>query len=316
MTLVCICGPTATGKTRLGVELALETGGEVVSCDSMQVYRGMDIGTAKATKSEMRGVKHHMLDVAEPGETFSASLYTRMADDCIADIALRQKQPIIVGGTMLYMDSLINGGGFASAPPPGLREKLTALAETPEGRGELMDMLRSCDPESADKLHANDTKRVIRALEVYHATGKTISAHNRGSSAQTAKYEAARIILSYSDRQKLYGRINSRVDAMMAAGMLDEVRELLGRGLGGSTAMQAIGYKELAAHLRGELSLAAAVETVKQESRRYAKRQLTWLRRYGDSLWINVDECEDFDMLKRISTNYLHSRNVIYMNRS
>lgn len=311
MKLICICGPTATGKTKLGVELALQLNGEIVSCDSMQLYRGMDIGTAKVTPEEMRGVPHHMLDVLEPEQHASVSLYTQLADKCISDITSRGKLPIVVGGTALYMDSLIKGDGFAGpAPNPQLRAILNAQASTEAGLNELREQLRQGDEKSFNKLHPNDKKRIVRAIEVLRTTGKPISEHDFFSAIKPPKYQAIRIILSCADRSVLYNRINLRVDQMIESGLECEVKHLLALGLENATSMQAIGYKEFAQYLRGECSFEDAVESVKRESRRYAKRQLTWLRRYTDCLWINTDEYPDFETVVRISTEYLAAHNV------
>ncbi|MGI5971674.1 MAG: tRNA (adenosine(37)-N6)-dimethylallyltransferase MiaA [Oscillospiraceae bacterium] len=290
--LICICGPTAAGKTGLAVDMALSLGGEVVSCDSMQVYCGMDIGTAKATPEEMRGVRHHMIDVADPRtEDFSVARYVEMAVPIVDDIIARGKPPIVVGGTNLYMDSLIKGSVFSDFDRGGIREELNIIANNPGGAQELFDRLRECDPQSAEKLHPNDIKRIVRALEVYYLTGKPISLHNEEDLARPARYKAKRIVLSYRDRDILYDRINRRVDMMLERGLLKEVESLINSGLSrSSTAMQAIGYKEFSAYLEGEVSFEEAVETVKRESRRYAKRQLTWLRRYADAEWRFLDE--------------------------
>ena len=311
MNLICICGPTATGKTRLGVELALKLNGEIVSCDSMQLYRGMDIGTAKITHEEMRGVPHHMLDILTPEQHASASLYTTMAEQCISDIVSRGKLPIVAGGTFLYMDSLIKGDGFAGPEPdPNLRASLNEQAKTETGLNALREELRRHDNYSFNKLHPNDKRRIVRAVEILRTTGKAISEHDFLSSARPPKYHAVRIILSYADRAVLYERINNRVDEMIKHGLEDEVKSLLERGLNNSTSMQAIGYKEFAQYLRGERSFEDTVETVKRESRRYAKRQLTWLRRYTDCLRINIDEYPNFETVVRISTEYLAAHNV------
>ena len=290
------------------MELARRLNGEVVSCDSMQLYRGMDIGTAKVSPGEMQGVTHHMIDVAEPGEDFSVSRYTELAQACLEDIAARGKRPVVVGGTALYMDSLVRGGEYLPQPPAQLRSELMARAASEDGRAALMEQLRQVDPISAERLHPNNTKRLVRALEVWYLTGVPISEHDRLDSLRPPRHEALRIILTCADRALLYRRIDCRVDQMMQQGLLEEVRRLLDRGIGG-TAMQAIGYKEMTAALRDELSLDEAVEAVKQGSRRYAKRQLTWLRRYPEALWLEVDRLDFAELIQR-STDYLRSRGV------
>ena len=291
--LICICGPTASGKTGLAVALAKRLDAEVVSCDSMQVYRGMDVGTAKPDAAEMDGVPHHLLDVAEPGEAFSVSRYVELADAAIADIHSRGKVAIVCGGTGLYMDSLIQGQGFAPPPDHGERAYLEQAAEK-KGMQFLYDMLKDADPETAEKLHVSDRKRIIRALEVFLMTGLPLSYHNAQSKLKGPKHEADWIGLTFRDRAKLYARVDARVEQMMARGLEDEVRSLLERGVDPrTTAMQAIGYKELAAALRGEGSIEQAVAEIQQATRRYAKRQLTWFRRNEAIRWIYVDETPD-----------------------
>lgn len=309
MKLICITGPTATGKTRLGVDLSLELDGEVISCDSMQVYRGMDIGTAKATEEEMRGVPHHMLDVVSPEESYSVGRYVQEAGACAEDIARRGKMPIVVGGTGLYMDSLVRGIDFAESPgDDSLRRELEGIGRSRGGEA-LLDMLREFDPEAAARIHPNNLKRIIRAIEIYRLTGKTITRHDEESRLRPDAFEAVRIVLSFEDREKLYERIDRRVDVMMERGLLEEVRALLEGGLSReSTAMAAIGYKELAEYLDGECSLEDAVQRIKQGSRRYAKRQLTWFRRCGDAKWIYVDKCRNFDEVRQIATDFIRDK--------
>lgn len=304
-----ICGPTATGKTRLSVELAQDFGGEVVSADSMQVYRRMDIGTAKVTESERRGVAHHMIDLAEPQEPYSVARYVEEAAKCTDDILARGKLPIIAGGTNLYIDSLISGRDFAAAvgDDPELREALERRYDEHGGEA-LLSELSDFDPERAQKLHPSDRRRIIRAIEVYRLTGKSISEHDRKTQALPPRYRAAVIALDYLERDDLYSRINDRVDEMVKNGLFDEVRSLLDEGLDPEcTAMQAIGYKEAAAFYRGELSQSEAIELIKRESRRYAKRQLTWLRRKPDVFWIRHAKMPNFSEARRLSTEYLRS---------
>ena len=276
-TIICIAGPTASGKTALAVELAKLTDGEVVSCDSMQIYRRMDIGTAKPDLEERQGIVHHMLDVAEPWEDFSVSRYCEMATPIVDDIIARGKTAIIAGGTGLYMDALIRGNDFAPYPSTGMREKLEAQADA-QGMDVMHKLLASIDPEAAARIH--DRKRLIRALEVYYETGETITAHNLRTQAIPPRYSPLWLGLDFEDRAELYRRIDSRVDIMLEAGLVEEIKELLSRGIPAKcTALQAIGYKEFIAALDGEMTVAEAADQVRQSSRRYAKRQLTWFRR-------------------------------------
>lgn len=295
--LICILGPTASGKTALGAGLALKLGGEVVSADSMQVYRHMDIGTAKPTADEMLGVRHYMIDVCEPDEEYSVARYAKDADKCVADILKRGKIPVIAGGSGLYIDALISGRSFQDRPESGLRERLTQTAET-EGIDAVRELLREGDPESYNTLHPNDRKRIIRAAEVLLQTGRTISEHNEATAALPPKYDALKIGLTFADREELYARINRRVDKMFSGGLLDEVGLLLPR-FGNGTAIQAIGYKEPAMYLRGECGLTDASELLKRESRRYAKRQLTWFRRDESIHWITrTADTDDSEVLQ------------------
>ena len=288
--IICIAGPTASGKTALAVALAQELGSEVVSCDSMQVYRRMDIGTAKPTVEEMHGIPHHMLDVAEPDEDFSVSRYCRMASPIVDDIVSRGKVAIIAGGTGLYMDSLIRGNAFAPFPSTGVREKLEAQADA-EGMEKIHAWLTSVDPEAAGRLHLSDRKRIIRALEVYLETGETITEHNRRTQAIPPKYSPLWLGLDFEDRAQLYHRIDRRVDIMLDMGLIDEIKGLLHSGIPEKcTAMQAIGYKEFVDALQGRGTIAQAADQVRQSSRRYAKRQLTWFRRNQAIHWLTRGE--------------------------
>ena len=284
--IICIAGPTASGKTALAVELAKELNGEVVSCDSMQIYRRMDIGTAKPTPEEMQGIRHHMLDVAEPEEDFSVSRYCCLAAPIVDDIVSRGKTAIIAGGTGLYMDSLIRGNDFAPFPSTGVREQLDAEADS-RGIQVLFDRLKSIDPEAAGKLHLSDRKRIIRALEVYLETGETITAHNRKTQLIPPRYTPIWLGLDFENRADLYGRIDLRVGMMLEAGLVEEIRSLLDSGIPEKcTAMQAIGYKEFVAALDGQCTIQEAADQVCQSSRRYAKRQLTWFRRNPSMHWL------------------------------
>ena len=284
--IICIAGPTASGKTALAVELAKELNGEVVSCDSMQVYRRMDIGTAKPTKEEMQGIVHHMIDVAEPDEDFSVSRYCEMASPIVDDILARGKTAIIAGGTGLYMDSLIRGNAFAPFPATGVRERLEAQADA-EGMESMLEWLRSVDPASAARLHLSDRKRIIRALEVFLETGETITEHNRKTQSIPPKYNPLWLGLDFADRAELYHRIDLRVDIMLEMGLISEIKSLLSSGIPPKcTAMQAIGYKEFVNALNGEETVEKAAEEVKKSSRHYAKRQLTWFRRNPAIHWL------------------------------
>ena len=277
--IICIAGPTASGKTALAVELAKYLDGEVVSCDSMQVYKRMDIGTAKPTEEEMQGVPHHMLDVAEPWEDFSVSRYCAMATSAVDGILARGKTAIVAGGTGLYMDALIRGNDFAPFPSTGMREKLELQADA-QGMEAMLALLRGIDPEAADRLHLKDRKRILRALEVYYETGQTITEHNRKTQAVPPRYHPVWMCIEDEDRQTLYRRIDRRVEKMLEDGLLEEIRGLLAEGIPEKcTAMQAIGYKEFVAALRGERTVREAAAQVQQASRNYAKRQLTWFRR-------------------------------------
>ena len=282
--IICLAGPTASGKTALAVELAKEFDGEVVSCDSMQVYRRMDIGTAKPTKEEMQGIPHHMIDVASPEEDYSVSRYCAQAAPIVEDIVARGKTAIIAGGTGLYMDSLIRGNDFAPFPSTGVRQRLEAQADA-EGLEAMADWLRSVDPEAAERIH--DRKRLLRALEVYLETGETITEHNRRTQAIPPRFTPVWLGLDFEDRQQLYDRIDLRVTKMLEMGLLEEIRELLASGVPEqATAMLASGYKEVVDALASRETLEAAADQVRQSSRRYAKRQLTWFRRNKAMHWL------------------------------
>ena len=290
--LICIAGPTASGKTALSIALAKDLDGEIVSCDSMQVYRRMDIGTAKPTIEERENIPHHMLDVAEPWEDFSVSKYCEMASPIVDDILSRGKAAIIVGGTGLYMDSLIKGNDFAPYPATGRREELEKLAAE-QGIDAVITQLREVDPESAQKLHPSDRKRIIRAMEVYLETGISITEHNRRTQEIPPKYHPVWFALEDADRQTLYDRIDKRVDVMLKGGLIDEIKSLLAEGIPEKcTAMQAIGYKEFVDALSGRCSVETAAALVQQSSRKYAKRQLTWFRRNKEIHWLRRESGE------------------------
>lgn len=293
--IICIAGPTASGKTALAVELAKEVGGEVISCDSMQVYRRMDIGTAKPNAEEQQGIVHHMIDVAEPDEDFSVSRYCEMATPILEDILARSKTAIIAGGTGLYMDSLIRGNDFAPYPATGARERLEAQADE-MGMEYMLDRLHHIDPDSAARLHLADRKRIIRALEVFEETGETITAHNKRTQAIPPRYSPLWLGLDFDPRQLLYDRIDLRVSMMLEQGLEKEIRDLLASGIPAKcTAMQAIGYKEFVAALEGKITMDEAADEVRKSSRHYAKRQLTWFRRNSNMHWLTRKENEPFE---------------------
>ena len=304
--ILVICGPTASGKTALAAELALRFGGEVVSADSMQVYRRMDIGTAKPTQSEQRGVPHHMIDVAEPEENYSVARYVADAVPIVDGILARGKLPIIAGGTGLYIDHLVAGRQFAPfQPDSGLRPQLQARARE-EGLPALYAQLAQVDPDAAGNIHPNDEKRIIRALEVFLSTGKPLSQHDRESRALPSRYTPLTIALNFAQRPHLWERIDRRVDQMMAQGLEGEVRALLESGIPPDcTAMQAIGYKELAAAIRSGLPVQSGAEEVKLRSRQYAKRQLTWFRRNRDARWFEWEKIPDFSAALSFSTELI-----------
>ena len=287
--IICIAGPTASGKTALAATLAKELNGEVVSCDSMQVYRRMDIGTAKPTLEEMQGIPHHMIDVAEPWEDFSVSRYCEMAAPIVDGILSRGKTAVIAGGTGLYMDALIRGNAFAPFPATGVRERLEAQADA-EGMEAMLSRLRAVDPDAARRLHLSDRKRILRALEVYLETGETITEHNRKTQAVPPRYSPLWLGLDFARRGELYRRIDLRVSLMLQQGLVEEIRGLLTDGIPEkATAMQAIGYKEFVDALDGRCTIEEAADQVRQSSRRYAKRQLTWFRRNKAIHWLIRD---------------------------
>ena len=309
--IICVVGPTACGKTRLGVLLAKKYDGEVVSADSMQIYKGMTIGTAAPTEDEMEGVPHHMIAVADPAEQWSAARYAQAAIPIVEDILARGKRPILVGGTGLWLDAVVKGHGFAGGCAGGAVRKELQDRLAREGIGELLEELRQADPEAAERLHPADTKRILRALEVYRETGKTISAHNAETAALPPRYDAVWIGLQFRDRADMKALIDQRVDKMVEAGLLDEVRSLLQSGLPrDATALQAIGYKELLGVLDGTATEAEAIAEVKLRSRQYAKRQLTWLRRNPDIRWIWWEKERDFARALQISTEILAAAGV------
>ena len=295
--LITVVGPTASGKTRLGVELAKRYGGEVISADSMQIYKGMQIATAKPTVEEMQGIPHHLMDFLEPNQTYSVAMFVDDAKKCIEDISSRGKIPVIVGGTGLYVDSLLNNISFhESQRDTELSEKLRELYYT-EGVDYLLDMLRKFDGESAERLETEkNPKRIIRAIEFYKTTGITITEQNKNSKSEESPYKAIKLGLTFEDRQKLYDRINKRVDLMVEAGLVHEAKRVFNSELS-FTSVKAIGYKELFPYLKGELPLEECIEKLKQETRRYAKRQITWFKRDKEINWLYPDKADSFEQL-------------------
>ena len=310
-TVLCVVGPTATGKTKMGVALAKRFDGEVVSVDSMQLYRGMTIGTAAPTQEEMEGIPHHMVAVADPAESWSAARYVHAADACVQDILGRGRLPVLVGGTGLYLDALIRGTDFAAGSQgTELRQQLQRRARQ-EGVETLLEELRRIDPAAAQKLHLRDEKRIIRALEVWYETGCTITEHDRQERQRPPKYDALYIGLDFLDRQDLRDRIDKRVDTMVEQGLLEEVETLLASGLPrDATALQAIGYKQFLAVAEGTATRQEAIEEVKLRSRQYAKRQLTWLRRNPNIFWVRWESRPNFPEGLQKATEYLHSRGL------
>ena len=304
--VVCVVGPTASGKTKMGVALAKRFNGEVVSVDSMQIYRGMTIGTAAPTAEEMEGVPHHMIAVADPAEQWSAARFCQAADACIQDILSRGKLPVLAGGTGLYLDALIRGDDFA----PGCQGGQTRLRLQQElrelGPREMLRRLEAVDPETAARLHLRDEKRILRALEVYEETGEPMSRRDKRGREKPDRYQALYIGLNFRDRADLRERIDRRVDEMVRRGLLQEVQALLDGGLPrDATALQAIGYKQFLAVADGTATAEQAVEEVKLRSRQYAKRQLTWLRRNPAIHWIYWDKEPDFPAALQNATDFL-----------
>lgn len=295
--IIVIGGPTATGKTKLSVELAKKASGEIISSDSVQIYKRLDIGSAKPTKEEMSGVVHHMIDILEPTENFSVADYVERAKDIISDVSSRGKLPIIVGGTGLYISSLVDNVSFSDGETDfSLREELNKKAEE-MGASRFHELLCEIDPTSAKNIHPNNVKRVVRALEIYYTTGKTMTEHNAVSKLVPSPYDAKMYALT-SDRELIYERINKRVDVMVNDGLFCEVEELLKDGITKDMqSMQAIGYKEIVSYFEGELTKEEAIDAVKQNSRRYAKRQLTWFNRDERFVWLDISKDIDIENL-------------------
>ena len=289
--VIVIVGPTASGKTSASIKLAEKINGEIISADSMQIYKEMNIGTAKPTLEEMNGIKHYMFDVVAPDETFNVTKYVEKAIECVKEIVSKGKIPIIVGGTGLYVSTLINGIEFCEVnEDPNYRKEMTELAEE-KGNHYLHEMLEKIDPEAAKNIDANNVRRVIRALEIYKVTGKTKTLLDKESRKEVPfDYKLYGI---ETNREVLYDRINKRVDKMLEDGLIDEVKELLEKYTFSSTAIQGLGYKEVKEYLYGKLSYDEMAEKLKMETRRYAKRQLTWFRREKAIMWCKLDEIVD-----------------------
>ena len=309
--ILCVVGPTACGKTKMGVLLARRFNGEVVSVDSMQIYRGMTIGTAAPTADETDGVPHHMVAIADPGESWSVARFVEEADRCIQDILARGKLPVLVGGTGLYLDAIIAGRTFAPGQSGGavrleLERRLAA-----EGIAPLLQELGAVDPEAAQRLHPSDEKRILRALEVWLETGKTITEHNKETQSIPNKYHPIYLGFAFRDREDMKKLIDLRVDRMVEEGLVGEIEALLASGVrADTTALQAIGYKEFLSAMKGERTIEEAVEEVKLRSRQYAKRQLTWLRRNGDIHWFLWEKERDFAAALQNATEILAAQGL------
>lgn len=303
--LISVVGPTASGKTRLAVEIAKKYNGEVISADSMQIYKGMKIATAKPTTQEMQGIKHHLIDFLPPDQTYSVAMFVSDAQRCIEDIHSRNKLPIVAGGTGLYVDSLLNNVKFnEEVRNQKICDELNEIYQS-EGVDKLLEMLYEIDEKSASRLERErNPKRIIRAIEFYKSTGVTISQQIENSRLEQSPYQPIKIGLNFIERENLYSRINKRVDIMLENGLLDEAKTVLSSNLS-QTSIKAIGYKELLPYIKGELSLEECVENLKRETRRYAKRQLTWFRRDKDIKWLYVDKASSFDELFNSAINLI-----------
>lgn len=309
--LVILTGPTAAGKTELSIQLAKRINGEIISADSMQVYRGMDIGTAKVTKEEMEGVPHHLIDILNPEEEFNVMLFQERANACIQDIYSRGKVPVLAGGTGFYIQAVLYAIHFAKEEPDRNYRKELEKTAREQGAAVLHGMLREVDKESALAIHPNNVKRVIRALEYYHGTGEKISCHNETEHGRSSPYAFGYYVLTM-DRKVLYERIDNRVDKMMDAGLADEVRALYEKGCSPKlVSMQGLGYKELYRHLAGELSLEEAVYMIKRDTRHFAKRQLTWFRREKSVTWLDGSAFADREEMLSYILGDLKKKGII-----
>lgn len=309
--LVILTGPTAVGKTDLSIKLAESINGEIVSADSMQVYRYMDIGTAKIKKEEMQGIPHHLIDILDPMHPFNIAEFKKLAKEALEDIHSRGKIPILTGGTGFYIQALLYDVTFEEEADDGYRAELEKIAAEPEGQDKLFQMLWEIDPTSTETIHKNNVKRVIRALEYYHYTGEPISVHNQRERANISPYDSAYFVLTM-DRAKLYERIEDRIDQMLQDGLTDEVRNLIGMGLNRShISMQGLGYKEIYEYLQGNLSLEEAVSILKRDTRHFAKRQLTWFRREKNVIWLDKDNYENDEQILHAMLLILKEKGIL-----
>lgn len=308
--LIILTGPTAVGKTKASIGLAKAIGGEIISADSMQVYKHMDIGSAKIRPEEMEGIPHYLIDELEPSEEFHVVRFQKMAKEAMKKIYANGHIPIVVGGTGFYIQAILYDIDFTeNNGDEGFRRELAAY-EKEHGAGALHERLRAVDPESAEAIHENNIKRVIRALEYYEKTGEKISEHNEKERAKTSPYRFAYFVLN-DKREKLYERINRRVDQMLAVGLVEEVRALRDKGYtADDVSMQGLGYKEILAYLDGRISLSEAVYTIKRDTRHFAKRQITWFKREKDVIWIDKSTC-DYDEEKLLNTMLKHLEGVL-----
>lgn len=308
--LIILTGPTAVGKTELSIRLAKAVQGEIISADSMQVYRYMDIGSAKIRPDEMEGIPHHLVDCYEPEEDFHVAEFQRAAKVALKEIYERGRIPIITGGTGFYIQALVRDIDFtAGDDDPGYQRELEALA-VKKGAEYLHELLQRVDPAAAEEIHAHNSKRTIRALEYYHVTGEPISAHNAREREKVSPYQCAYFVLN-RDRQELYKRIDLRVDQMLAQGLLDEVKGLLARGYTRSmVSMQGLGYKELLDYLNGDISYEEAVYRIKRDTRHFAKRQITWFKREPEVLWLNREKYTDQEALLAFILDILQKRGI------
>ncbi len=309
--LVILTGPTAVGKTKLSIELAKRIGGEIISADSMQVYKYMDIGSAKIMPNEMEGVPHHLIDVLEPTEDFDVYRFQQMAKEKMKEIYERGHIPVIVGGTGFYIQALLYDIDFAqSEEDTKLRSELEKIAAQ-EGAHKVHEMLREVDPQAAEEIHENNVKRVIRAIEYFRQTGEKISEHNKEQREKASPYNFCYFVLN-DDRKKLYERIEQRVDLMLEAGLVAEIEKLLGMGCKReSTAMQGLGYKEIIDYLQGEHDLERAVYLIKRDTRHFAKRQITWFKREKDVVWVQRDEIgQDENLILDFMLEQLKKRHI------
>ena len=309
--LIILTGPTAVGKTELSIELAKAYNGEIISADSIQVYKYMDIGSAKIKESEMQGVRHHLIDVLEPEVSFNVATFKDMAKQAMDEILSRGKLPIVVGGTGFYIQALLYDIDFRETKDDGCRDKLQKIYET-EGADRLYKMLEACDPESYENMDLCNIKRVIRAIEYFHQTGEKISEHNKIEREKESPYNFAYFVLN-CNRQLLYDRIDKRVDDMIANGLISEVKSLIeehhiGRDM---VSMQGLGYKEIASYLSGEISLDEAVYILKRDTRHFAKRQLTWFKRERDVIWLDKDIYRDNDTQMNFISGILKDKGII-----